>query len=50
MIGSISGGLAALLVGLLKSHVHPKQLFSFATGLGAVAAVILAITVWNFSR
>jgi MFS family permease len=47
MIGSISGGSAAYLVGLLKSHVEPETLFSFATALGAIAAVSLAITVWK---
>jgi len=47
MIGSISGGGAAFLVGLLKSHVRSETLFSFATGLGAVAAVSLVFTVWK---
>jgi hypothetical protein len=47
MIGSISGGLSAYLVGLLKSDIQPETLYSFATGLGAVAAVTLAITLWR---
>jgi MFS family permease len=47
MIGSISGGLSAYLVGLLKSALQPEALYSFGTGLGVIAAVTLAITVWR---
>lgn len=47
MIGSLSGGLAAYLVGLLKSQFPPEALFAFATLLGVCAAVVLAITLWT---
>ena len=47
MLGSVSGGLAAYLVGLLKSHFQPEILFSFAASLGALAALILAVTIWR---
>ncbi|MEW5979489.1 MAG: MFS transporter [Acidobacteriota bacterium] len=47
MLGSVSGGLAAFLVGLLKTRFSPETLFSFGTALGAVAALTLAVTLWT---
>ena len=48
MIGGIAGGLAALLVGLLKAHFTVERLFGFAAGLGLGASVLLGITLWLF--
>jgi MFS family permease len=47
MLGGVSGGFSAYLVGLLKSRLQPETLFSIAAGLGVFAALILGLTIWR---
>ncbi|MEW5978989.1 MAG: MFS transporter [Acidobacteriota bacterium] len=48
MVGSLSGGLSAFLIGRLKERLPTESLFAAVSASGVLATLVLGFTLWRF--